>query len=114
MLGIGRGAGIEDSSPSIQIRYPPATANAPPVQYARLHSVLVFDVVNQMVMGKDFEFADQGEDELKGFDGAVRLFKVRSWGCKTSSSSDNAVCPRCGSDGQIPSPLLLGHGLLLR
>lgn len=36
----------------------------------------MFDVVRQAVAGKDFEFADQGEVELKGFEEAVRAWSV--------------------------------------
>ena len=38
--------------------------------------ILVSDVVKQMVMGKDFEFGDQGDVALKGFDEPVRAWAV--------------------------------------
>jgi class 3 adenylate cyclase len=40
------------------------------------NGVLVSDVVRQAVAGKDFEFADQGEVALKGFDEPVRAWSV--------------------------------------
>ncbi len=40
------------------------------------NGILVSDVVKQMVMGKDFEFVDQGEVALKGFDEPVRAWAV--------------------------------------
>ena len=40
------------------------------------NGILVSDVVKQMVMGKDFEFADQGEVALKGFDEPVLAWSV--------------------------------------
>ena len=43
---------------------------------AATNGILVSDVVKQMVMGKDFEFADQGEVSLKGFDEPVRAWSV--------------------------------------
>ena len=39
---------------------------------APIDGILISDVVKQMVMGKDFAFADQGEVDLKGFDEPVR------------------------------------------
>lgn len=39
--------------------------------------ILVSDVVRQAVAGKDFEFEDRGEVELKGFDQPVRAWAVR-------------------------------------
>ena len=41
---------------------------------AATNGILVSDVVKQMVMGKDFEFADQGEVALKGFEEPVRAW----------------------------------------
>ena len=41
--------------------------------------ILASDVVRQLVAGKGFLFADRGEVELRGFEGAVRLYEVR-WG----------------------------------
>lgn len=43
---------------------------------ARPGQVLVSDVVRQLVAGKGFAFADQGEALLKGFAEPVRLFEV--------------------------------------
>ena len=43
---------------------------------AATNGILVSDVVKQMVMGKDFEFADQGEVALKGFEEPVRAWAV--------------------------------------
>ena len=43
---------------------------------AATNAILVSDVVKQMVMGKDFEFADQGEVALKGFEEPVRAWAV--------------------------------------
>jgi class 3 adenylate cyclase len=40
------------------------------------NGILVSDVVKQMVMGKEFAFADQGEVVLKGFDEPVRAWAV--------------------------------------
>ncbi len=40
------------------------------------NGILVSDVVKQMVMGKDFEFVDQGEVTLKGFEEPVRGWSV--------------------------------------
>jgi class 3 adenylate cyclase len=39
--------------------------------------ILASDVVRQLVKGKDFLFADRGDQELKGFDETVRLYEVR-------------------------------------
>jgi len=39
--------------------------------------ILASDVVRQLLAGKGFAFADQGEHALKGFDEPVRLFEVR-------------------------------------
>jgi class 3 adenylate cyclase len=41
--------------------------------------ILASDVVRQLVAGKGFLFADRGEVALRGFEGPVRLYKVR-WG----------------------------------
>ena len=43
---------------------------------APTNGILVSDVVKQAVVGKDFEFADQGEVALKGFDDPVRAWSV--------------------------------------
>jgi class 3 adenylate cyclase len=43
---------------------------------AETNGILVSDVVKQAVVGKDFEFADQGEVALKGFDEPVRAWSV--------------------------------------
>jgi class 3 adenylate cyclase len=43
---------------------------------AATNGILVSDVVKAAVAGKDFEFADQGEVELKGFDEPVRAWSV--------------------------------------
>ena len=43
---------------------------------AEVNGILVSDVVKQMVMGKDFEFVDQGEVALKGFEEPVRAWSV--------------------------------------
>ena len=40
------------------------------------NGILVSDVVKQMVMGKDFEFVDQGEVALKGFEEPVRAWSM--------------------------------------
>jgi adenylate cyclase len=40
--------------------------------------ILASDVVRQLLAGKGFNFADQGERALKGFDEPVRLYEVRS------------------------------------
>ena len=40
------------------------------------NGILVSEVVRQAVVGKDFEFADQGEVALKGFDEPVRAWSV--------------------------------------
>ena len=45
---------------------------------AETDGILVSDVVRQAVAGKDFEFEDRGEVELKGFDQPVRAWAV-SW-----------------------------------
>lgn len=39
--------------------------------------ILVSDVVRQAVAGKDFEFEDRGEVELRGFEQPVRAWAVR-------------------------------------
>ena len=39
--------------------------------------ILVADVVEQLAAGKGFDFADQGEASLKGFEKPVRLHEVR-------------------------------------
>ena len=44
---------------------------------AETDGILVSDVVRQAVAGKDFEFEDGGEVELKGFDQPVRAWAVR-------------------------------------
>jgi class 3 adenylate cyclase/pimeloyl-ACP methyl ester carboxylesterase len=44
---------------------------------AEARQILVSDVVRQLVAGKGFLFADQGESELRGFEDPVRLFEVR-------------------------------------
>ena len=43
---------------------------------ADTNGILVSDVVKQAVVGKDFEFADQGEVALKGFDDPVHAWSV--------------------------------------
>ena len=43
---------------------------------AATDGILVSDVVKQMVTGKDFTFADQGEVDLKGFEDPVRAWAV--------------------------------------
>ncbi len=43
---------------------------------AATNGILVSDVVKQAVVGKDFEFADQGEVALKGFDDPVHAWSV--------------------------------------
>ncbi len=43
---------------------------------AETDGILVSDVVRQAVAGKDFEFEDRGEVELKGFDQPVRAWAV--------------------------------------
>ncbi len=40
------------------------------------NGILVSEVVRQAVAGKDFEFADQGEVALKGFDEPVQAWAV--------------------------------------
>jgi class 3 adenylate cyclase len=40
-------------------------------------SILVADVVRQLVAGKEFTFADKGEATLKGFEKPVRLHEAR-------------------------------------
>jgi class 3 adenylate cyclase len=40
-------------------------------------SILVSDVVRRAVAGKDFDFEDRGEVELKGFDQPVQAWAVR-------------------------------------
>jgi len=45
---------------------------------AEPNGILVSDVVRQAVAGKDFEFEDRGEVELKGFEEPVRAWAV-SW-----------------------------------
>ncbi len=45
--------------------------DAPAIQYARGD-----DGVKQLLAGKDFEFVDQGEVALKGFDEPVRAWSV--------------------------------------
>ena len=44
---------------------------------AEADGILVSDVVRQAVAGKDFEFDDRGEVELKGFDEPLRAWAVR-------------------------------------
>jgi class 3 adenylate cyclase len=44
---------------------------------AEARQILVSDVVRQLVAGKGFLFADQGESDLRGFEDPVRLFEVR-------------------------------------
>jgi class 3 adenylate cyclase len=44
---------------------------------ADARQILVSDVVRQVVAGKGFLFADQGESDLRGFEDPVRLFEVR-------------------------------------
>ncbi len=44
---------------------------------AETGGILVSDVVRQAVAGKDFEFEDRGEVELKGFDRPVQAWAVR-------------------------------------
>jgi class 3 adenylate cyclase len=44
---------------------------------ADARQILVSDVVRQLVAGKGFLFADQGESELRGFEDPVRLYEVR-------------------------------------
>jgi class 3 adenylate cyclase/DNA-binding NarL/FixJ family response regulator len=39
--------------------------------------ILISDVIHQLVMGKDFAFADRGRVVLKGFPGRLRLYEVR-------------------------------------
>jgi len=39
--------------------------------------ILASDVVRQLLAGKGFTFADQGEHALKGFDEPARLYEVR-------------------------------------
>ena len=39
--------------------------------------ILAVDVVQQLAAGKGFNFADQGEATLKGFERPVRLHEVR-------------------------------------
>ena len=39
--------------------------------------ILTSDVVRQLVAGKGFMFADQGEAELRGFEDPVRMYEVR-------------------------------------
>ncbi len=39
--------------------------------------ILTSDVVRQLVAGKGFMFADQGEAELRGFEDPVRIYEVR-------------------------------------
>ena len=43
---------------------------------AATNGILISDVVKQAVVGKDFEFADQGEVALKGFDDPVHAWSV--------------------------------------
>ena len=44
-----------------------------------ISGIFVSDVVQQAVAGKDFEFEDRGDVELKGFDQPIRAWAVR-WG----------------------------------
>ena len=44
---------------------------------AKPGQILAADVVQQLAAGKGFDFADQGEAELKGFEKPVRLHEVR-------------------------------------
>jgi hypothetical protein len=58
------------------IRYPPATMDASPIQYAGPDDggqILVTDTVRDLVAGKDDRFADSGTHDLKGFEEAARL-----------------------------------------
>jgi adenylate cyclase len=40
-------------------------------------TILVSDVVRQLVAGKNFRFNDRGEQTLKGFEDPVRVYEVR-------------------------------------
>ena len=40
------------------------------------NGILVADGLKQLLVGKDFEFADQGEVTLKGFEDPVRAWAV--------------------------------------
>ncbi|MEK7692755.1 MAG: adenylate/guanylate cyclase domain-containing protein, partial [Chloroflexota bacterium] len=44
---------------------------------AEAGEILSSDVVRQLVAGKGFLFADQGEAEIRGFEDPVRLYEVR-------------------------------------
>ena len=44
---------------------------------AEADQILVSNVVRELVAGKGFLFADQGETALRGFEDPVRLFEVR-------------------------------------
>ncbi|MCH7715624.1 MAG: adenylate/guanylate cyclase domain-containing protein [Gemmatimonadetes bacterium] len=44
---------------------------------AQAGQILASDVVRQLVAGKGFLFAEQGETELRGFEDLVRLYEVR-------------------------------------
>ena len=52
-------------------------ASARVASAAKGGQILASDVVRQLLAGKGFNFADQGERVLKGFDEPVRLYEVR-------------------------------------
>ena len=39
--------------------------------------ILVANVIRELCMGKDFQFADRGDTELRGFEDPVRVYEVR-------------------------------------
>ncbi len=46
--------------------------------HARSGEILASDVVRGLCSGKGFLFADRGENVLRGFEDAVRLYEI-SW-----------------------------------
>ena len=80
-------------------------------------AILVANVIRELCIGKGFLFADTGEQTLRGFEDAVRLYEVR-WQEDASAPSEDATQTRIGSppetktfaSGRYVVVRLLGQG----
>ena len=65
-------------------------------------AILVANVIRELCIGKGFLFADTGEQTLRGFDDAVRLYEVR-WQEDASAPSEDATQTRISSPPETKS-----------
>ena len=60
---------------------------------ADARAILVANVIRELCIGKGFLFADTGEQTLRGFEDAVRLYEVRWEEDASAPSEDASISP---------------------